>query len=273
MRKLLGRRRPFGRSTVQRVFPTIQTVGSFFLWGFNLLCEPAQNKFRGVRVLDLGTGDLGEAIARQKPNQPLVIEGHVVSEGAIQFASAVSESMKANFPSTHTNIAEAQQAVIENEVEIGGQAYPLILPEDLRVEEDAHISSAEEDEDESEIHPSQLLHRLQEQRAHDAAYDPNVVLKINAVRRSYRAAVEQLLLDSNPALQDQSLFLIVTGGTLKNPCFANKLRAQIKTLNRTYSDSLTMPVENDFSVVANALGTYVFTCWQINRLLIEQAGL
>ncbi len=257
---------------VQRVFPTIQTVGSFFLWGFNLLCEPAQNKFRGVRVLDLGTGDLGEAIARQKPNQPLVIEGHVVSEGAIQFASAVSEAMKANFPSTHTNIAKAQQAVIENEVEIGGQAYPLLLPEDLRVENDEHISSDEE-EDENEVHPSPLLHRLQEQRAHDAAYDPNVVLKINAVRRSYRDAVEQLLLDSNPALQDQSLFLIVTGGTLKNPLFASKLERRIRTLNRTYSDSLTMPVENDFSVVANALGTYVFTCWQINRLLMEQASL
>jgi len=257
---------------VQRVFPTIQTVGSFFLWGFNLLCEPAQNKFRGVRVLDLGTGDLGEAIARQKPNQPLVIEGHVISEGAIGFASAVSEAMKANFSSTHTTIAKAQQAVIENEVEIGGQAYPLILPEDLHVEDAENISSSsEEDENESEIHPSPLLHRLLEQRAHDAAYDPNVVLKINAVRRSYRDAVEQLLLDSNPALQDQSLFLIVTGGALKNPLFANKLERRIRTLNRTYSDSLTMPVENDFSVVANALGTYVFTCWQINRLLAEQS--
>lgn len=257
---------------VQRVFPTIQTVGSFFLWGFNLLCEPAQSKFRGVRVLDLGTGDLGEAIARQKPNQPLVIEGHVISEGAIQFAAAVSEAMKSNFSSTHTSIAKAQQAVIENEVEIGGQAYPLILSEDLQTEDDQQASSHEE-EDESEARPAPLLHRLQEQRSQDAAYDPNVMLKINAVRRSYRDAIEQLLLDSNPALQDQSLFLIVTGGTLKNPLFASKLERRIRTLNRTYSDSLTMPVEGDFNVVANALGTYVFTCWQINRLLLEQAGL
>ena len=257
---------------VARVFPTIQTVGSYFLWGFNLLCEPAQSKFRAVRVLDLGTGDLGEAIARQKPGQPLVIEGHVIADGAIQFAGAVNDAMKTHFQSTRSTVAKAQQAVIENELEIGGQAFPLLLPEDLLTDERTFSSDEEEDE-ESEGRSSHLMHHLQEQNTHDAAYDPNVMLKVNAVRRSYRDAIEQLLVDCNPALQDQSTFLIVTGGTLKNPLFANKLERRIQTLKRTFSDSLTMPVESDFSVAANALGTYVFTCWQLNRLLMEQADL
>lgn len=253
-----------------RVFPTIQTVGSYFLWNFNLLCEPAQSTFRAVRVLDLGTGDLGEAVARQKPGQPLVIEGHVISEGAIGFASAVDEAMKGQFPSTKFTISKAQQAVIDNELEIGGQAYPLLLPHDLVVQEDEQ--TAVEDEDEEAEVAAPMPSRLQDPSQFDAAYDPKVMLKVYAIRRSYRDAIEQLLVDSNPALQDQSMFLIVTGGTLKNPLFANKLERRIQTLKRTYSDSLTMPVENDFSVVANALGTYVFTCWQINRLLLEEAG-
>lgn len=253
-----------------RVFPTIQTVGSYFLWNFNLLCEPAQSTFRAVRVLDLGTGDLGEAIARQKPGQPLVIEGHVVSDGAIQFATAVNDAMKTHFSSTRSTVAKAQQAVIENELEIGGQAFPLILPEDLLLP-DEQIPAEDEDE-ETEVQV-QTPYRLQEPSQFDAAYDPSVMLKVNAIRRSYRDAIEQLLVDSNPALQDLSTFLIVTGGTLKNPLFANKLERRIQTLKRTFSDSLTMPVEDDFNIKANAFGTYVFTCWQINRLLLEQAGM
>ncbi len=247
-----------------RVFPTIQTDGSFFMWNFNLLCEPAQSTFRAVRVLDLGTGDLGEAVARQKPGQPLVIEGHVIADGAIQFAEAVNDAMKVHFPSTRSTVAKAQQAVIENEVEVGGQAFPLLLPEDFEAEE-------QETADDEEV-PQKMPHRLQEPGQYDAAYDANVALKVHAVRRSYRDAIEQLLVDSNPSLQDQSMFLIVTGGALKNPLFANKLLRRIQTLKRTFSDSLTMPVEDDFNIKANAFGTYVFTCWQINRLLLEQAG-
>lgn len=249
-----------------RVFPTIQTIGSFFLWNFNLLCEPAQSTFRAVRVLDLGTGDLGEAVARQKPGQPLVIEGHVIADGAIQFAEAVNDAMKVHFPSTRSTVSKAQQVVIDNEVEIGGQAFPLLLPEDLETE-------AQETERDEESVSQKVPHRLQEPGQYDAAYDANVALKIHAVRRSYRDAIEQLLVDSNPSLQDQSTFLIVTGGALKNPLFAHKLSRRIQTLKRTFSDSLTMPIEEDFAVKANALGTYVFTCWQINRLLLEQAGL
>jgi hypothetical protein len=253
--------------TVARVFPTTQTVGSYFLWNFNLLCEPAQEKFRVVRVLDAGTGDLGEAVARQRPGHPLVIEGHVVSEGAIQFANAVNEAMRANFPSTRYTVAKAQQAIIENELEIGGQAYPLILPEDLHLDDTA---SVEDEEDEDTDEQPTVSARQVDPVKRDAAFNMNTELKINNVRRNYKDAIEQLLVDSNPYLQDQSAFLIVTGGTLKNPLYASKLERRIKTLNRTYSDSLTMPVEDDFSVKANAFGTYVFTCWQINRLIQEQ---
>ena len=261
-----GKARTVWTISIARVFPTIQTIGSYFLWNFNLLCEPAQSKFRSVRTLDLGTGDMGEAIARQKSGEPLVIEGHVIADGAVQFATAVNDAMKTHFPSTRFTVSKAQQAVIENELEIGGQVYPLLLPEDLVV--DAEPLSGEEDA-EHELLPAVSV--PQEKR--DASYDVNAMLKVQAIRRSYRSAIEQLLLDCNPALQDQNVFLIVTGGTLKNPLFANKLAQRLKTLNRTFNDSLMMPVENDFNVVANALGTYVFTCWQLNRLLAEQAGL
>jgi hypothetical protein len=253
--------------TIPRIFPTTQTIGSYFLWNFNLLCEPAQSTFRTVRVLDAGTGDLGEAIARQRPGHPLVIEGHVINDGAIQFASAVSDAMRTNFPSTRFTVAKAQQAIIENELEIGGQAYPLILSEDLLIEE-ALRSSLEDEEDIDE--QQMIAPRAIESIKRDASYNLNVELKVNNVRRSYKDAIEQLLVDSNPYLQDQSAFLIVTGGTLKNPLYANKLERRIGTLNRTFSDSLTMPLDDDFSIKANALGTYVFTCWQINRLIQEQ---
>lgn len=250
--------------TVARVFPTTQTIGSYFLWNFNLLCEPAQEKFRTVRVLDTGTGDLGEAVAQQRPGKPLVIEGHVVSEGAIQFANAVNEAVRANFPSTRFTVAKAQQAIIANEMEIGGQAYPLIVSEDLIV--DDGVEGEEEETDVQHVASQQQ----QGSETRDAAYNINTELKITSVRRSYRDAIEQLIIDCNPYLQDQSSFLIVTGGTLKNPLFASKLERRIRTLNRTYSDSLCMPVEDDFNVKANAFGTYVFTCWQINRLIAEQ---
>lgn len=255
--------------TVARVFPTTQTIGSYFLWNFNLLCEPAQEKFRVVRVLDVGTGDLGEALARQRPGLPLVIEGHVVNEGAIQFANAVNEAMHANFPSTRYTVAKAQQAIIENELEIGGQAYPLILSDDLHLDEGPSDDGEEEDTD-----GRQTVSSLQADTAkHDAAFNIHVELKINNVRRNYKYAIDQLMIDCNPYLQDQSAFLIVTGGTLKNPLFASKLERRIKTLKRTYSDSLSMPVENDVNVKANAFGTYVFTCWQMNRLIAEQGAL
>ena len=261
-----GKARTVWTISIARVFPTIQTIGSYFLWNFNLLCEPAQSKFRSVRTLDLGTGDMGEAIARQKSGEPLVIEGHVIADGAVQFATAVNDAMKAHFPSTRFTVSKAQQAVIENELEIGGQVYPLLLPEDLVV--DAEPLSGEEDAEHELLPAVSVPHEKR-----DASYDVNAMLKVQAIRRSYRSAIEQLLLDCNPALQDQNVFLIVTGGTLKNPLFANKLAQRLKTLNRTFNDSLMMPVENDFNVVANALGTYVFTCWQLNRLLAEQAGL
>ena len=106
LRKLLGRRRPFGRSTVQRVFPTIQTIRSFFLWGSTCCVSLHKTVCEGYES-DLGTGELGEAIARQKPNQPLVIEGHVVRDGAIQFASPsrVDESELSQYPHQHCGSA------------------------------------------------------------------------------------------------------------------------------------------------------------------------
>jgi len=263
----VGSQRHTWTITVARVFPTTQTIGSYFLWNFNLLCEPAQEKFRVVRVLDAGTGDLGEAVARQRPGQPLVIEGHVVSEGAIQFANAVNEAMRTNFSSTRYSVSKAQQAIIENELEIGGQAYPLLLADDLSIDDTSSLNEQEEeDTDEQQaVSPRQV-----DVMKRDAAFNANTELKINSVRRNYKDAIEQLLVDSNPYLQDQSAFLIVTGGTLKNPLYASKLERRIKTLNRTYSDSLSMPVEDDFNIKANAFGTYVFTCWQINRLIQEQ---
>lgn len=263
----VGHERQVWTITVARVFPTTQTIGSYFLWNFNLLCEPAQSTFRIVRVLDAGTGDLGEAVARQRAGRPLVIEGHVVSEGAIQFANAVNEAMRTNFPSTRYTVAKAQQAIIENELEIGGQAYPLILPDDLLIDE-VSTNNDEEDTDEYQEAPAKQIEMVKR----DAAYNVNIELKINSVRRNNKDAIEQLLVDCNPYLQDQSAFLIVTGGTLKNPLFASKLERRIKTLNRTYSDSLTMPVEDDFNVKANAFGTYVYACWQINRLIAEQSA-
>ncbi len=261
----VGSQRHVWTITVARVFPTTQTIGSYFLWNFNLLCEPAQDKFRVIRVLDAGTGDLGEAVARQRPGKPLVIEGHVVSEGAVQFANAVNEAMRASFPSTRFTVAKAQQAIIENELEIGGQAYPLIVSEDLIIDDEA-----DEADEEAEGQPVAPRQQQISSQTRDAAYNVNTELKINGVRRNYRDAIEQLMVDCNPYLQDQSAFLIVTGGTLKNPLFASKLERRIRTLNRTYSDSLCMPVEDDFNVKANAFGTYVFTCWQINRLIAEQ---
>jgi hypothetical protein len=253
--------------TIARIFPTTQTTGSYFLWNFNLQCEPAQEKFRSVRVLDAGTGDLGEVMARQRPARPLVIEGSVISDGAIQCATAVNDAMHTNFPSTRFTIAKAQQAVIENELEIGGQAYPLILPEDL-VTEEMNRPSLEDDEetDESQV----IVPTVIEPIRRDASYNLAVELKVKNIRRNYREAIEQLLVDANPYLQDLSAFLIVTGGTLKNPLFANMLERRIGTLKRTYNDSLTMPLEDDFNIKANALGTYVFVCWQLNRLIQEQ---
>lgn len=265
--EMVGSERQTWTVTIARIFATTQTIGSYFLWNFNLLCEPAQSTFRTVRVLDAGTGDLGEAVARQRPGQPLVIEGHVVSEGAIQFANAVNEAVRTSFPSTRYTVAKAQQAIIQNELEIGGQAYPLILPEDL-LTDDATTDEDDEDTDERQEIPARQIEAVKR----DAAYNVNVELKINSIRRNYKDAIEQLLVDCNPHLQDQSAFLIVTGGTLKNPLYASKLERRINTLKRTYSDSLTMPVEDDFNIKANAYGTYVYACWQINRQIAEQGA-
>jgi len=247
---------------ISRVFPTIQTLGTQILWSRNLLCDQVQEEFRTVGVADWGSGDFGWVIARQKRDQPLSVEGDVKADGAVQIAQAVFDAVKRNFPHLRFSLADAQQAIVDNALEVGGREWPLFLTEDLASPlEEVHGEQAQE--------MSKVGAHAENDRGRSTE------LKIISVRQAYRNAVSGLVVDATPYLKSSGLFLINTGGTLRNPLVLHRLIQRLSTFERPGDEYLIVPDQPPIPVwepsltpnTSNALGLYVDAYWRLMRML------
>src|SRR5579859_3017209 len=175
---------------IERIWPAIQTLGAFFAYFYNLLCDPAQDEFKTIGVLDWGTGDLGYGVARYVEGKPLQIHADPIAPGVIQVAEALKAAINSNFRGLHYTTTMALQAIINGFVTIGGK----------------------------------------EVRLGGTPPYPEANARWHLLNNTLNNAIQALLVDANPKMQLGDQLLLNVGGGLKVPTMAAQLQTRLNAL-------------------------------------------
>lgn len=231
--------------TIERLYPAIQTLGAFFAYFYNLLCDPAQTEFKTIGVLDWGTGDLGYGIARYVEGRPLQIQADPIAPGMIRVAEALKATINSNFRGMNYTSTMALQALIKGYITVGGKDVRLggVLP----------FPQA------GTLQPGEEPQRA-EQRSQAQANERWLLFN-----SALDNAVQSLLVDANPKMQLGDQLLLNVGGGLKVPTMARQLAERLKGLKSSEEYYLLAPEE--VTTVLNAIGLYVYTYWQLLLIL------
>jgi hypothetical protein len=238
---------------IERLYPAIQTLGAFFAYFYNLLCDPAQTEFKTIGVLDWGTGDLGYGIARYVENRPLQIQADPIASGMIRVAEVLKATINSNFRGMNSTTMMALQALINGSITIGGK--------DVRLGGDLPFPQAGTPQSDT---ASQSVAQHSQMQANERW------LLLNSALNN---AVQTLLVDANPKMQLGDQLLINVGGGLKVPTMAQQLSERLKGLKPSEEYYLLTPEE--VTTVMNAIGLYVYVYWQlmlVQRRMSRPAG-
>jgi len=230
--------------TIERIWPAIQTLGAFFAYFYNLLCDPAQTDFKTIGVLDWGTGDLGYGVARYIEGKPLQIHADPIAPGMIRVAEALKATINSNFRGLNYTAAMALQAIINGYVTIGGK--------DIRLGDRLPYPLA------NTMLPEHEAARTEQKR--QLLLNEHWQLLNNTLNN----AIQALLVDANPKLQLGNQLLLNVGGGLKVPTMAEHLATRLQGLKA--EDQYLLAPES-ITTVLNAIGLYVYAYWQISLIL------
>jgi hypothetical protein len=237
---------------IDRLYPAIQTLGAFFAYFYNLLCDPAQTEFKTIGVLDWGTGDLGYGIARYVEGRPLQIQADPIAPGMIRVAEALKATINSSFRGMNYTTTMALQALIHGYITIGGK--DVRLGGTLPYPEAGVLQSGNGSQ---RAQQSQMLANER-------------WLLFNSTLNN---AVQALLVDANPKMQMGDQLLINVGGGLKVPTMAQQLAERLKGLKSSEEYYLLAP--EAVTTAMNAIGLYVYVYWQLMlvlRRMSRQAG-
>jgi hypothetical protein len=238
--------------TIERIWPAIQTLGAFFAYFYNLLCDPAQTEFKTIGVLDWGTGDLGYGIARYIEGQPLQIHADPIAPGVIQIAEALKATINSNFRGLHYTTTMALQAIIKGYVTIGGK--------------DVRLGS-------TPPYPEVGLNAARDTLSAEQKREIQANERWHLLNNALNNAIQALLVDANPKMQLGDQLLLNVGGGLKVPTMAVQLETRLKSLK---SEEYYFLAPEQVTTVLNAIGLYVYVYWQLMltlRRMNKQVGV
>ncbi|HLZ56957.1 MAG TPA: hypothetical protein VKR06_08420 [Ktedonosporobacter sp.] len=232
---------------IERIWPAIQTLGAFFAYFYNLLCDPAQTEFKTIGVLDWGTGDLGYGVARYVEGKPLQIHADPIAPGVIQVAEALKATMNSRFRGLHYTTTMALQAIINGFVTIGGKEVRLggTLPY-------PEASAPPAGKGETAVAGAELQRQLQANE------------RWHLLNNTLNNAIQALLVDANPKMQLGDQLLLNVGGGLKVPTMAEHLATRLQALK---SEEYYLLAPEEVTTVLNAIGLYVYVYWQLMLIL------
>jgi hypothetical protein len=229
---------------VERLWPAIQTLGAFFAYFYNLLCDPAQSEFRTIGVLDWGTGDLGYGVARYVEGKPLQIHADPIAPGMIRVAEALKTAINGSFRGLNYTSAMALQAIINGYVTIGGK--------DVRLGGEMPYPQAHQRRPQNDSERSEQKRQL--------LSNERWLLLNNTLNN----AIQALLVDANPKIQLGDQLLLNVGGGLKVPTMAEQLAIRLHALKPEEYFLLT---PENVTTVLNSIGLYVYCYWQLTLIV------